>query len=190
MRKLCGQLISIRNVFLTLLLVFAWVGESHAIVQIRGHYGFGQTEGRYTVESPSSSTFGLDAIVSLPLIPFVFGGRYESFNSKEETPSLGEEKVTLSRISGLVGYRLLDTLMYVGALGTFGLIHDGDIEIAGVSTDLEMDFSASVAAEAGVKLNSFIIGAELGYFLGRDKDQGDNYDFNGVYGKVHLGYDF
>ncbi len=177
--------------FSILVVTLLFSAQAMAIVQLRGHYGLGQPEGSSFNPSPNTQTIGADAIVSLPLIPIVFGLRYESLTTDEDIGATNEE-VDLSRIAILGGYRILDTLFFIGALGSFGIINDGEVNstTAGVTTATEIDMSTSLtlALEGGVKLNDFILGLEIGYMHGEDKNS--NFEYNGTYGKALLGYEF
>ncbi len=183
---------SIYQKTLILLITFLFSYQAHAIVQFRGHYGLGQPDGRHS-ESIDSKALGADVIVSLPLIPIVFGLRYEKITTDDRFTT-NTEKVDLNRIAILGGYRLIDTLLFVGVLGSLGIINDGEIKyknnFTGTTFDSEIDMSTnlSVAVEGGVKLNDFILGLELGYMHGEDKE--NDFDFNGTYGKAILGYEF
>ncbi len=178
------------KLILPILFVFLFASTSQALVQFRGHYGLSKPSGANSIE-PDLGTFGADVIVSLPLFPIVFGLRYEKMNGDDSLGGGLTYESDLTRISGLVGYRLIDTLLYVGALGTLGLVHDGESMVTGqANADIDMDFSASVAVEAGVKLNDFILGGELGYLMGEDSGRSPDFDYGGVYGKIHLGYEF
>ena len=183
---------SIITKFASILIILLFTTQAMAIVQFRGHYGLGQPEG-YENNSQSVDTTGLgaDVIISLPLIPIVFGLRYENLTT-DETFGAIQDEIDLNRIAILGGYRVIDTLLFVGVLGSFGIINDGEITrtIGGVSNTSEIDMSTSLtlAVEGGVKLNDFILGLELGYMIGEDKD--NNFEYNGTYGKALLGYEF
>lgn len=176
----------------TLLIILLFTSQAMAIVQFRGHYGLGQPDGyQNSSQSVDTSALGADVIISLPLIPIIFGLRYENITSDEDFGAINDE-IDLNRIAILGGYRIIDTLLFIGVLGSFGIINDGEVTrtLAGVETTTEIDMSTSltVAVEGGVKLNDFILGLELGYMHGEDKD--NNFDYDGTYAKALLGYEF
>lgn len=171
--------------------------EAKAIVQIRAHYGLQASSPDQVSAFPAItklSGLGGDLIISPPLFPLAFGLRYEMMKA-EESNSYGKISLDLTRTSGLVSYRLIDTLIFVGAIGTVGISHGGEtkLDITGVGTTTiknDVSGSYSIGVEGGVKLVGFIIGAEAGYLGLKTTNSGAKQTLDGVYTKVHLGYDF
>lgn len=147
---------------------------------------------------------GIDAIVSLPMIPFGFGLRTEDMKLSASNSNISGE-VKYSRTAILLNYRLLDTIIHCGAIASFGVSHSGSMSITeGGTTVVNLSPSSlssySVGVELGVK--PFIvlplkIGAEAGYMSFKwgqvantiDATQKD-VDLSGIYLKAFLGLDF
>lgn len=170
---------------------------AHALIQIRASYGLNTVKPDQIGSYPTLSKltgFSADLIVSPPLFPLAFGVRHEILGA-EESNSFGKLSVDMTRTSGLVSFRLIDTLIFVGAIGTLGISHGGDqtLEVSGggkTTADIDTSGSYSVGVEAGVKLVGFLVGAEVGY-LGLEIGEGANKQkLDGAYTKVHVGLDF
>ena len=146
---------------------------------------------------------GVDAILKLPLIPIGFGLRYENLGlSASKNGISGDAK--MSRTALLVNYRLIDTIIHMGFIGSYGLNHDGHITIANNGSNV-VDFTAnsvttySIGAELEVKpliVIPLIVGGELGYMGAKWKNAHDNVsgndkdlDLSGTYIKFFLGID-
>lgn len=184
--------------------LFATISEpAHALLDLRANWGY-QAINPVTalntgnLELTQMYGFGADAIISLPLLPFTFGLRYESLGHKEKNDDAFQE-VKMTRTAALAGLRLIDTLIFLGAIGSYGLSHEGEqvidvYETSGVETkgDLNISGSYSVGLEAGVKLAGFLIGAESGYMgmKAKNKVSGEDVDLDGAYVKAHVGFSF
>jgi hypothetical protein len=147
-------------------------------------------------------TYGLgaDVIVSPPFFPIGFGLRYESMGVTASS-SGNDFKANYTRTALLVNYRLIDTLLFLGPIFSYGLSHSGEIKVVQNGTETS-NFSSSnmtsysAGLEAGVKLVGLRLGAEVGYEDFRWKDAKDshsnaaNQDINmsGTYAKVLLGF--
>lgn len=139
------------------------------------------------------SGWNLDAIVSPPLIPFGFGLRYESMGFDASTGGV-DLSSSMTRLSLIVNYRFIDTLIYLGPIATIGFSNDVTIEVAG-SNDLEYDsdLTYSIGAEGGVSLGLIFVGAELGYNIAKYENTAispNEIDFSGVYAKALVGFGF
>ncbi|MCB0365091.1 MAG: hypothetical protein H6624_10235 [Bdellovibrionaceae bacterium] len=170
---------------------------AHALIQLRASYGLNTVKPDQIGSYPTLSKltgFSADLIVSPPLFPFAFGVRHEILGA-EESNSYGKLSVDMTRTSALVSFRLIDTLIFVGAIGSYGLSHGGDqtLEISGggkTTADIDTSGSYSIGVEAGMKLVGFLVGAEVGY-LGLEIGEGANKQkLDGAYTKVHVGLDF
>ena len=126
-----------------------------------------------TSEVPSSAPhfgLGVDAIFTLPVIGLGIGARYENLGFKSSTDET-TYKVSSTRMALILSYRIINTLMFMGPIATYGLTHTNNLKWFTTSsgTRVERDFSPnrsssySLGLEAGVKLASFILGAEIGY---------------------------
>ncbi len=171
--------------------------QAQAIVQVRAHYGLQTVNPDQVSSFPAFSKlsgYGGDLIISPPLFPLAFGVRYEQM-SAEESNSYGKITMDLNRTSALLAYRLIDTLIFAGAIGTYGLNHGGEqkLDVTGVGiTKVKNDVSGSysIGVEGGVKLIGFILGAEVGYLGLNITSSSAKQKLDGVYTKLHLGYDF
>lgn len=184
--------------------------QAHAIFDLKLTYGLlGSNPGFSNLYNGSTSvpsivpTYGLgaDAVVHLPLMPFGFGLRYEDMGLSATSGSL-EFKADYKRTAVLVNYRLIDTLIYLGPIFTYGISHSSNNIKATENGTQVSNFTAgsassySIGVEAGVKLVVFSVGAEVGYEDMRWKDAKDstgtlsNRDINmsGTYAKVMLGF--
>ena len=160
----------------------------------------------------SMTGFNLDAILSLPLVPFGFGIRYESLSASANqnfaaSSAALASKFTFDRLALLVNYHIIDTLVYFGPLATYGITNTSklniDCDLCSPATHIASQASSvttySVGVEGGLKLLLLRVGAELGYasFTGKDyaynganfSSAGSNVkiEMNGLYAKVLLG---
>lgn len=147
-------------------------------------------------------TYGLgaDVIVSPPLFPIGFGLRYENMGLDVASNGI-EFKADYTRTALIVNYRLINTLLFVGPIFSYGISHSGSVkalqngtETANMSSDAISSYSAGL--EAGVKLIGFHLGAEAGYQDFRWKNAHDktgniadqNINMSGTYAKILLGF--
>ncbi|MBK7843622.1 MAG: hypothetical protein IPJ71_08005 [Bdellovibrionales bacterium] len=180
-----------------LLSLMAYTPKVQALVQIRANYGLQTVSPDQVGAFPTLSKltgFGGDLIISPPLFPLAFGIRHEIMKA-EESNSYGKFNLDLTRTSGLISFRLIDTLIFLGAIGTIGVSHSGDqtFEVIGVGTTTtknDISGSYSVGVEGGIKLVGFLVGAEVGYMGLKIGGSGTEQKLDGAYTKVHLGLDF
>ncbi len=148
--------------------------------------------------------FGLDTIVTLPIIPFGFGLRTESMKLSASTSGV-EANLNFNRTSLLINYRLIDTIVHFGPIASIGLAHSGSMNIkeAG-ATKIDLSpgslSSYSLGAELTVKpliVIPIIVGAEAGYMSfkwGQVTNSIDSttkdIDLSGTYIKAFVGLDF
>ncbi len=146
---------------------------------------------------------GVDAIVSLPLVPFGFGLRYEGIKLSGDNNSISTD-IKYTRTALLINYRLIDTIVHFGPIASYGLSHTGSLSIKESGTT-KVDLaptsmsSYSVGLELEVKpliVIPLIVGAEAGYMSFKWNDVTNsidnskkNVDLSGTYIKVFLGLD-
>lgn len=163
---------------------------------------FGDVYDGATTSLPSIvPTYGLgaDAVVTLPLMPLGFGLRYENQGLTASSGGL-EFKTSYTRTALIINSRLIDTLLYLGPVFTYGISHSGSAKASETSYSTKFTSSKmssySVGLEAGVKLVGFNVGAEVGYMNFSWKNATDStgtisgsrtLDMSGTYAKVMLG---
>jgi hypothetical protein len=197
------------SLILTGLMISVASVQAHALVDVRLTYGllgskpdlasmFPGTPGTLPDVTPTYG-LGADIIVSPPFVPLGVGLRYENMGVTAST-SGNEFKADYKRTSLLVNYRIIDTLLYLGPIFSYGLSHSGEIKAtqpSGTSTWGSSSISSySVGLEAGAKLIGFRVGAEAGYQDFRWKDatdstgSGTKQDINmsGTYAKITVGF--
>ena len=109
----------------------------------------------------------------------------------------------MTRTSVILSYRLIDTLIYLGPILTYGLNHTNDIKIStGGNTISKISSnkvtSYSLGVEAGVKFLLWSVGLEAGTMGMQYKDATDSYntalvkdlDMSGAYTKLFVGFGF
>jgi hypothetical protein len=136
---------------------------------------------------------GVDVLFHPPVLPLMAGLRFERFGEKEnsqDTPVGGYMwDVEVSRLSAVAGFRLLDTVVFLGPIATVGY-PSGTIQAGGANpseNDLDRDgLSYSLGAEGGVVLRKWTLGAELGYESLKFK----GLDLSGPYARVLVGRRF
>lgn len=182
---------------------------AHAIFESRLTYGLLASKPEMAPIFPSQTnlptvapTYGLgaDVLISPPLFPIGFGMRYENMGLNVSEGSL-DFKANYTRTAILINYRLIDTLLFLGPIFSYGVSHSGEIkaltngtESANFSSDKISSYSAGI--EAGVKLIGFHLGAEAGYQDFRWKNSHDktgnladqDINMSGSYVKVLLGF--
>ncbi len=189
--------------------------KAHALVDLRATYGLitaqdqsAEACGVYcTTPTPSVVPFGgigFDLIVSPPLMSWGFGVRYEDMALKASSSSI-EVDAGIKRISLIVNYRLIDTILHLGPIFTYGLSTKSHMKITeGGTTRVDYSSSAADSISAGLELGvkplivvPLVIGAEAGYNMLKIKDATDSVnseskdlDFNGIYFKVFAGISF
>lgn len=182
---------------------------AHALFEARLTYGLLASKPDLTPLFPGQSstpaiapTYGLgaDVLISPPLFPLGFGMRYENMGVNASSGAL-DFKANYTRTAVLVNYRLIDTLVFLGPIFSYGISHSGEIKALTNSTETA-NFSStkissySVGLEAGVKLIGFHLGAEAGMQDFRWKEAHDktgnladqDINLSGSYVKVLLGF--
>ena len=146
---------------------------------------------------------GADAIVKLPIIPFGFGLRYEKLGLNATSPDM-EGHADFTRTAALLNYRIIDTILHIGPIFSYGLAHTGSLSVKQNGSPV-IDYSAtsaesySLGLEVGVKpliVIPLAVGAEGGVTQIKLKNATDNQghaakdiDLSGYYLKVFLGLD-
>lgn len=144
---------------------------------------------------------GGDFIFSPPLTSLGFGMRYENLGLKLSGNGLDFDS-SLTRTAVIVNYRIINTLLFVGPIFTYGLSHTNSMKIS-VNGNQISNFSSSspsswsAGVEAGAKLVGIMVGAEAGYQSLLLKDATDsmgavsgskNIDLSGSYLKLIVGF--
>ena len=179
---------------------------AHALFELRASYGAQLSSASTDSLSGLSANpalpgvvgLGVDGIISLPLIPFGFGMRLENFGASVDA---GTEKLEakLNRVSALINYRLLDTIMHLGLIASVAMTNEGSVKIGGTTYDADLGLAAtySLGIEFNVGLLGFIVGGEAGYMaanLGQLKSAGGSslgsMDLSGPYLKILAGFGF
>lgn len=148
--------------------------------------------------------FGLDVIISPPVIPFGFGLRTE--NMKLNASSNGvEADLHYDRTALIVNYRLIDTIVHFGPIATYGLTHSGGMTIKeNGTTRVDLSPGSVTSYSLGLELEvkplivlPLIVGVEAGYMSfkwGETTNTVDNskkdVDLSGTYLKAFIGLDF
>jgi len=149
------------------------------------------------LDSNSIDNYNLDVYVNLPALPIGVGLRNEWLKGEA---SFGADAwdIDANNLTVLVDWRIIDSVIYVGPLVTIGAPFGDILANSGGNSDkatLKMDqLSYGIAAEAGIKIGSLILGAEAGYQsvklkAGSGSSQVD-VDLSGVYGKAMVGISF
>lgn len=152
------------------------IQSAQAIVEARVTYGLLASKPDLTKVSVGGVTdvpaaaanygIGADALFIIPIVGLGFGIRYENLGFKLGQAGL-EFKTSTSRTALLVNYRIINTLLYLGPIFTYGVSHSNNmtVEYGATKADLTPESSSSYSAgiEAGAKLGGFMLGAEAGY---------------------------
>lgn len=199
---------------LPLLTIFVFSSLSHALVDVRLNYGLlgakqNLEEACIGCGTPANAPeiapaygLGLDVIISPPLLNWGFGLRYENLGFSTNSNGI-DAKLSNIRTAAIVNYRLIDTLLFLGPIATYGLSHSGNLEITENGTKV-LDYnngnssSWSIGLEGGVKLIAILIGAEVGYQDLRwnkaksnvNSEVEKDINLSGTYAKIHLGFGF
>lgn len=207
---------------------------AQALIEIRGGYsslnaeptGFTSAFKSTSAACPSGCDLGFkgtaglaaDVIVSPPLFPIGFGLRIENFQSKPTATYLNgsstEFTFKYNRLALLVNYRLIDTLVYLGPIASFGIGDTATLDystktLAGTVTSSGTltpgsKSSYSVGVEAGASLMMLMAGLEVGYSslsasslkdsssntLTFNGNNLDNVSMSGMYYRINLGVSF
>jgi hypothetical protein len=144
---------------------------------------------------------GLDALVSLPMIPLGFGLRTEDMKLKASGAGIDAD-LKFNRTAVLVNYRLIDTIVHFGPIASFGISHSGSMSLnEGGTQVVNLNPSSLSSYSVGLELLAkplvvipITIGAEAGYMSFKWGDVTNsvdsttkNIDMSGSYLKVFLG---
>jgi hypothetical protein len=185
--------------------------SSHALVELRVGYGIMASKPDLasvystTLEMPTATpAVGLstEVLVQIPLVGIGGGIRNENLGITYDANGIGIEN-KMTRTALVLNYRLIDTLLYLGPIVTYGVNHSGSMKISANSNtvvDLKPDSitSYSVGLEAGVKLIGFLVGAEAGIIDMRYKNAVDqintanhaDLNMSGSYMRIVAGFGF
>jgi hypothetical protein len=144
---------------------------------------------------------GADLLISPPLMSWGAGVRYENMGVSA-TSGATEFKADYTRTALLLNYRIIDTLLFLGPIASYGLSHSGNIKALQSGTETSNWSSTSISSysiglEAGVKLIGFRLGAEAGYEDFRWKGATDSLgsvataqdiNMSGTYAKILVGF--
>ncbi len=144
--------------------------------------------------------FSGDLRLTLPGMPFGLGVRYEDW-TKKATGNTNSVDSSFKRVSLIVEHRFIDTIVYIGVLGTVGLSNEFKYAVQNDQTyTASGSVTGSAGVEGGVTLGIFTVGAELGYLIaplsdlkqsnGQDAtNNGSNVKVNmsGGYGRITVG---
>ena len=193
--------------------------SAHAVLELRGNFGLVQatptdlntkvstTSGSNDLNLTGATMYGADAIFKFPMSHIGIGVRYENWDQKKTTANYGSagisgsNEMTMSRWAGILTIRPIDTLVYLGLIGTYGIsqeIHD----IVGPTSSLS-DYknsagtTYSAGVEGGFKMGFLRLGAEVGYesvsgtgMTSTTNSSSKTSDLNmaGTYGRISLGF--
>ncbi len=149
------------------------------------------------------ANYGFDGLISLPLIPFGFGIRYETMSVGTTTGNF-EASLKTSRTALLVNYRFIDTIIHFGPIASYGLTHSGSMSLKeGGTSRIDITASAITSYSLGLELEvkpliviPLIVGVEAGY-MGYKWNEVTNsvdgtkksLDMSGTYMKAFIGID-
>ena len=178
-----------------------------ALFEVRAGYGILSSKpdfsGFYSGATPAATPnegLTLDAIATVPLVGIGGGLRMENMKISYDNSALGISN-QLSRTSLIVNYRIINTLIYLGPIFTYGLSHtnsvkltSSDVELSNISSNKVSSYSLGV--EGGASLLGFMVGAELGKLAMSYKNATDsinpthvhNLDMSGTYAKIFVGF--
>jgi hypothetical protein len=179
---------------------------AHALIEGRFTFGMhpvaptdlNNTINNSNVKIDFLSGFGLDFLVHLPVFPLGFGIRYELLGDKAGD-SAAEANMRLQRVSALGVFRLIDTGLYFGGIGSIGVMHDLRVSYPDGSNEAvaKQVTSLTAGAEGGVHLDVWRVGGEVGYqyLVGNSVEKnGGSYtskiDLSGLYAKIQFGFHF
>jgi hypothetical protein len=185
--------------------------SSHALVELRVGYGLMASKPDLapvystSTDLPAATpAVGLstEVLVQIPLVGIGGGVRNENLGITYDASGIGIEN-KINRSSVVLSYRLIDTLLYLGPILTYGVSHSGSLKVSALGNtvvDLKPDSisSYSVGLEAGAKLIGFLVGAEVGYMDMRYKNAVDqtntanhaDLNMSGSYMRVVAGFGF
>lgn len=194
--------ISLVSLFLILISPSSW-----ALFEVKAGYGvlsstpdFSHFYGGTLPSAAPNAGLTFDAIVTLPVVGLGGGLRYENMKISTDNSNVDIEN-QLTRTALIANYRLINTLIYIGPIMTYGLNHSNSIRLRSGATDISKVSSDSVSSysigiEAGASLLGFLVGAELGTMTMKYKDAKDSIntsqsadlDMSGTYAKIFIGF--
>jgi hypothetical protein len=180
-----------------------------ALFEVRAGYGilaskpnvadfYGGADSNIPSATPNAG-LTLDAIATIPLVGIGGGLRMENMKIDYDSSALGISN-SLNRTSLIVNYRILNTLVYLGPIFTYGLNHSNSLKLTSGGSDLAKISSSKVTSytlglEAGASLLGFMVGAEAGTMAMKYKDATDSInnvvhdlDMSGTYAKIFVGF--
>ncbi len=199
-----------KNYLIILTLVIGLFGlnqKANALLEIRGNYTLNTAKNDVSEDAtiPDAKTLGgigADVIVKPPVFPIGLGVRYENLGVEASLNDI-KAKAAFTRMALLVNYRFIDTLAFVGVIGSYSLSQKYTFDITYLGTDYaKVESTAgstySVGIEGGAKLMGFLIGGELGILngeVGKGKEsinnvETDAFTVDGTYAKIHIGFAF
>jgi hypothetical protein len=141
----------------------------------------------------------VDGIISLPLVPVGFGLRWEDMGASVGAGAVNFE-AKMTRVSALVNYRLIDTIVHLGLIASIGVSHTASATVGSTAYTSSPGLAGtySIGLEGNLSLLGLIVGAEAGYMaanLGTMKDSGGtsigrDIDLSGPYTKILVGFGF
>ncbi len=189
--------------------------SANALVDLRATYGVLTAKDEATAACGTNCTgslpgvvpfggIGADLIISPPLTSFGFGIRYENLGLKGSASGIDVD-AKMERMALIVNYRLIDTILHIGPIFTYGISTKSSMKIdQGGTTRVDYSSSAADSMSAGLEVGikplivvPIVVGAEAGYQLLKVKDAKDSVnntttdmDFSGAYLKAFLGLSF
>lgn len=165
--------------------------SSYALVEARLGYGVNTfDDDDYGVsEMQKMRGLNLDVIIQPPLITDLgLGLRYEVMGYDIKPGGDAD----LDRLSFLVNYRIIDTLMYVGPIATVGIKTDLDVNYGGADISYDDKLNYTLGVEGGVHLGLISIGGEFGKMFAKFDHPagGSEVDLGSFYLKAIVGFGF
>lgn len=185
------------------MMILSFANEAMALVDLRLTYGLhtiGKSDDLGTGDSPKVvplTGLGADVIFSPPLFPLGFGLRYEQMGAKFTGGDYSLDNA-ITRTAAIVNFRIIDTLIMVGPIFTWGLTHSTSVKFKDSSTayNLKSTNATSYTAglEAGLKV-PFLVGGEIGYMNMKINDLessgiSEDTTYAGAYTKLFVGMNF
>lgn len=197
------------KIYLFSLLMLFVSQPSMALFEVRAGYGVLNSKpdlGSFytnTADIPAATPnagLTLDAIATIPLVGLGGGLRMENMKIAYDSSILGIEN-KMTRTALIVNYRLINTLIYLGPIFTYGLNHSNSIKLTSNGSTLSNISSSKVSSysmglEGGASLLGFMVGAEVGTMGMKYKDATDSVDttrvhdldMSGTYAKIFVGF--
>lgn len=183
--------------------------QAEAIIELRATYGMLASKPDLsklyngTSELPTivpNYGGGADLLLFLPFGSTGLGVRYEDLGLKASQDGL-EFKSKATRTAVLLSYRLINTILHIGPIFSYGISHSGNMTVEQGATKYdwkpESVTSYSAGLEAGLGLGPFVLGAETGYQSMQWKTTTDksgtstntpDINMSGTYVKAYFGF--